>query len=321
MKKYIILIALFLSFSTISAQNDAKRDYTWVLGYLNNPQTYSLNQMDFNNHKLVINAVMKRNPNIGFREFNTSIADENGELLFYSTGCTLRNKNHNIPTGCDSINFKPDSPCNNGRLRLLQGGIILPLPEKRDTFMFFHKASDILGDGDFTYDVQVTKLYAKDTTVKVIYKNKKVVNDTVAICEMTAVRHANGKDWWIINPQRGSNRYRMLLLTKDGVQPSWEQSIGESAHEYEDWWSQVTFSPDGKHYVRARGAATGDIHFFDFDRATGKLSNPRNVNINPTKYRYARPVNIYIFKQAKNILLYSHGHRPCVHWNKPCYAP
>jgi hypothetical protein len=289
MKHFLFVVLLFLSFFTVNAQNDDKRDYTWVLGYWNAPTTYSLNKMNFRDSKLVISPVMKRNPYIGFLEFNTSISDEKGDLLFYNNGCQLRNKNHNLPIGCDSINFKPDSPCFDRGLRNIQGGVVLPLPEKQDTFMFFHKAVDINGGGDYVFDVQATRLYAKDTMVKVIYKNKKVVNDTVSLCEMTAARHANGKDWWIVNPERGSNRYRMLLLTKDGMQPSWEQSIGESAHEYEDWWSQATFSPDGKHYVRARGAATGDIHFFDFDRVTGKLSNPRNVNINPTKYRYARP--------------------------------
>lgn len=289
MKRYALVIFLYFFIIKINAQNDNKRDYLWLIGYLNSKQTYSLNQLNFNNNNLTISPVLKKDPFIGFKEFNTSICDENGEVLFYSNGCQLRNRNHNIPKGADSINFKPTSPCFDNGLRMVQGGIILPLPESQDTFIYFHKAPDLNGLGDYVFDVQATKIYAKDTTVKIIYKNKKVVNDTVSLCEMNAVRHANGKDWWVINPQKGSNRYRILLLTKNGPQPAFEQAIGKATHEYEDWWSQCTFSPDGKHYVRARGYATGDIHFFDFDRNTGKLSNARNVNINPTKFRYARP--------------------------------
>jgi hypothetical protein len=286
MLRFIIFFSLFSSINIYAQNNDIKRDYTWVNGYF---YYYSLNNYDFNNNVLTISPVLRKDPMIGFKEFNTSIADENGQLLFYSNGCSLRNKNHNLVAGADSINFKPKSVCFDDGLRQIQGGIILPLPETKDTFIFFHKKIDEVIGAGFIFDVQATKLYAKDTVVKVIYMNKKVIEDTVTLCEMQAVRHANGKDWWIVQPERGSNRYRVQLLNKNGPQPSFEQSIGIAPHENDDWWSQCAFSQDGKHYVRARGGASGDILFFDFDRKTGLLSNPKSSNINPTKYRYTRP--------------------------------
>ncbi|MBK8193439.1 MAG: hypothetical protein IPK76_09565 [Lewinellaceae bacterium] len=120
---------------------------------------------------------------------------------------------------------------------------------------------------------------------KVVYKNKPVMEDTLAPSELTAVRHANGKDWWIITPQYQKPAYYVFLFTKDGIVDTLEQTIGVP-YDIGGW--QCIFSPDGAKFVRY--GIYDDISIFDFDRATGQLSNFKFIPLEEETYQGFLPV-------------------------------
>jgi PKD domain len=88
------------------------------------------------------------------------------------------------------------------------------------------------------------------------------------------VRHANGRDWWVVAAKQYSNKYHFVLLGPEGASTQ-SQTIGQPT------WSgaggEIVFSPDGS--KMARFNTRDDLRLFDFDRCTGTLSNPRHVPI------------------------------------------
>ncbi len=102
MRYFLILFALYFS-SVCLAQ---KEDYNWLGGYDYNPTPGSLiiegYRIDFNNKPFRIdnNVDVK----YGIEGNNASISDKNGNLLFYTNGCAVMDRNLNLMPNGDSIN-------------------------------------------------------------------------------------------------------------------------------------------------------------------------------------------------------------------------
>ncbi len=93
---------------------------------------------------------------------------------------------------------------------------------------------------------------------------------------LAACRHANGRDWWIIQPGFNNNCYYRLLLDPSGLVYNGKQCIGDFVgHPYRPEEFLPVFSPDGNIYGRSNGWAQGNdfVSMFQFDRGTGVLSD------------------------------------------------
>ena len=104
----------------------------------------------------------------------------------------------------------------------------------------------------------------------VFYDDKKTLGSY-----LTAIRHANGKDWWILQPLRDTNLYATFLLDQNGLQLVKEQQIGKVFDWNASASGTATFSPDGTKYAYYN--ESDGLLLFDFDRNSGMLSNYRRV--------------------------------------------
>lgn len=110
---------------------------------------------------------------------------------------------------------------------------------------------------------------------EVIGKNELLLQGDF-IQQVTAVRHGNGRDWWVVLSEKNSNKFSFLLFDPTGVQFSHHQNIGENWN-HQDWAGQATFFPDGTKFIRTN--PYNDIHIYDFDRCDGLLSNPKFIEL------------------------------------------
>ena len=98
-----------------------------------------------------------------------------------------------------------------------------------------------------------------------------------------AVRHANGRDWWLLTPDADSNRYYRVLLSPAGFSKAEVQLIGSKPDNIAmGRGNQVVgncFSPSGRYYIDRNDFIGFSI--FDFDRCTGLLSSERRLNYPP----------------------------------------
>ncbi len=214
-----------------------------------------------------------------------NISDKDGNLLFYFNGCSVANAFHEIMEngtgfnpGKAAINScrKPDD----AYLSSHQSSLILPADDKDSLFFILHLTIDYyLKDSIIFYGIprySVVDMKANSGRGRVILKNQFYHPDTTMSVEgMTAVRHANGRDWWIINSdQRGSNRYYTTLLQDSKLIPFGSQEIG---HKYIGVCVSG-FSSDGSRYFRYSNYY-GGVSVMDFDRETGIFSRERYLPV------------------------------------------
>jgi len=91
---------------------------------------------------------------------------------------------------------------------------------------------------------------------------------------LSAVRHANGRDWWVVVPKRKSQDYYVALLDPTGIHPPEVQTLHRAA-QMTSFPGQAVFSPNGKKYATID--VVGQLQVYDFDRCSGQLSNVRHI--------------------------------------------
>lgn len=263
-KKKVSIILICLSFiSGNIAQN--KRDYKWVMGY-SDIGTNGGNIIDFDNNRSI------DKPKFAFAMGNNcvSICDKEGKLLMYSNGCAIADQTHKIMKNGDSINFGQAwldfcSYKYSDGYPVTQNSLILPDPGNYDEngnqvkngYYLLHKRNELLKKPylhtwtpgvSYSY-VDMNGNYGKGAVTK---KNKLIFETkNLAHGYMTACKHANGRDWWIIQIEKDTNIFFKILLTKDTIMVVDSLSmVGTFREGYS--LGQAVFTPDGSKWKIGR---------------------------------------------------------------------
>ncbi|NUQ26792.1 MAG: T9SS type A sorting domain-containing protein [Saprospiraceae bacterium] len=287
--RYIIFLLLFILLSeSITAQQPffrEKRDYVWMFGYDTTIQLNGKNNwLDFNDTPV---STHERPGTMSIDITNAGICDTAGNLLFYTNGFVVMNGNHEILENGEGLN--PGVMTNDwvpyGQ-PLCQGALLLPLSESNSIYYLFHGRIEYLFTGIDIYDniSKVFPLYYSVVTINsgegadsILEKNSLLVNDTLSFGQITAVRHANGRDWWIIVFNYFANTYHRFLLHPQGISELSIQSVGDSIPS---GIGQAVFSPDGARYAKLNSHKIGqDVYLdvYNFDRCNGLLSNAIHI--------------------------------------------
>jgi Secretion system C-terminal sorting domain len=283
MKYLYLILILFLKNLTFAQNNDAKRDYEWLYGY--KYKDISFNLVDFKKKPSTVTAI-KTDKTEGTSELNAQICDKDGKLLLYTLGCDIRNSSHNIVQGSDSIGYGTYwnlfCPGSYSSSRMLQSMIILPNPKKENQYAIFQAERS----NEMKAHAKGLLLHEVDMSLnngdgKVITKNKPVYSGMTHYGGLLANRHANGKDWWLMIPERtdaeeNSPYYLSFLYTGDSLYAPVRHTAGNFLKSNLPWENdEAAFSPDGTKYARIR---TKDaLYLYDFDRNTGIMSNMRTI--------------------------------------------
>ena len=233
--------------------------------------------MDFNDDTL---QLYKHDRDMPFDAANASICNEFGELQFYSNGANIANWQHEIMENGDTLNPGGIIGGNLDEQKLPQGVLILPFPDHSGEYYLFHAGQVLLFAPTGSFTVGCHPLYYSRVDMSanggigtVLEKNIPLVTDTLGVGKITATRHANGRDWWVVVNEFYSDKFYSLLLSPEGVSAIEEQYIGEPLLS---GLGQACFSPDGDTYVNVSLTQfTNAAYIYDFDRATGHLSNQR----------------------------------------------
>ena len=218
---------------------------------------------------------------------NSSICDTAGNLMFYTNGCNIAGVDDAILENGEGINpgqvhqVKCDQE-NVGYPSGYQSSIILPLPGSDHQYYLFHKR--IVYNNSGTIITTDKLLYStidmseNNGQGKVIVKNVEFMNDLLAVGELTAVKHANGKDWWLVTPKEASNTFYVFLFTDQGIMDTLIQTIGDQPPAIASGGIQIYFSPDGSRLFRS--VPKGSVFSYQFDRSSGTLSNFEPIAVN-----------------------------------------
>ena len=278
--KQVIFIALVLIPLIGVAQ---KHDNVWMFGYDNYLDLSGFKGMkgEFSENMLNFESVLTH---LKIIKSNATIANANGELLFYTNGCHLADATHNIMENGNDINpgAVHDNHCDDwGYTAGTQSCLILPMPASENKYYLFHKLLTYVYEPDFdgistllSTTVDITLNEGKGAVVE---KNIPVINDSLTYGQLSAVKHANSIDWWVFIGGDENNKYYAVLFTENGIENVFEQTIGDSTSHSGSRGGAAVFSPDGTKYVRY--SAQDGVFLFDFNRAEGLLSNYRHLPV------------------------------------------
>lgn len=229
-----------------------------------------------------------------------TIADNNGELLFYSDGITVWNKNHSIMQNGNGLLGDPSST---------HSAIIVPKPGKPNMYYIFTADAYAEPNGLNYSEVDMSL----DNGLGAVTSIKNILLETPTPEKISAIKHANNIDYWVVSHKWESDEFIAFKITKDGVTHTPVISkvgsyIGESLGRAP---GAIKISPDGKKLAVANAYSWGDnrsnIEVFDFDTVTGKLSNPIIVDFNDDYFASVNYRGVEFSPDSK-LLYYSKSH-------------
>ncbi len=204
------------------------------------------------------------------------ICDSSGTLLFYTDGNRIWNRNHQIMPDGDSLLSTISSS---------QSSLIVPKPGSSRYFYVFTT------DDFFVHQLQYGLRYSLvdmclDNGLGDVVKGMKniLLLDMVAE-KLTAVRHSNGEDYWVITHKYYSDAFYAYHLSSLGivdivishigsVHPTGLQNLGGAI-------GQLKASPNGHKLAIVNGNSSNNIaEYFDFDNSTGVVSNCVDIQWN-----------------------------------------
>ncbi len=269
---YIIISLILLVFDGIS--QELKHGNTWVIGQ--GGQNYPAGTLiDFNKNPAQVSLFEKRVSVSGGT--TTCMSDKNGDLLFYSNGCAIWNKNHNLIPNSENIFpngqyfgcTNPDSDASG-----IFGAIILPAICNDSIYYYLNLEISLeiyLQNTPVAVNLKYSVLDLEENNGigAVTQKLIPILSDTLSPGNISCTRHANGRDWWITVLKFGSNCFFSVLLDENGFQEPVKSCTG--LEWVRSGVGSSCFSPDGKTYVRYN--PQNGIYVYNFDNLTGKLTS------------------------------------------------
>ena len=160
---------------------------------------------------------------------SSTISDSAGNLLFYTNGDSVWNASH-IPIA-NGFGLADGSP------HLLVSTIITPKP---GTLFEYYIFTLIRISSDYTLSYSLVNMSLNGGAGEVTWKNVLVMDSTST--RLTAIRHGNGEDLWLVTQQTNSSLYQAFHISDAGIgtpvvsdiPPSWFDERG-----------QFKASPDG----------------------------------------------------------------------------
>lgn len=259
MKKLSFIVSLLISTFFVSAQ---KQTNIWYFG--------NRVGLDFNQTP----PLPLSDGTANSQEGSAVMSDNNGKLLFYTNGKIVQNRKHlTMPNGAGLLGDL-SSTCNT---------VIVPMPgndsmyylfaigsAREEVPVFSYNIIDMKDDGGFG-DVVVKNIIVEDTVLE----------------KMTAIRHCNNRDVWIVIQKWNTDEYHAYLLTASGLSstPVISNTGLVINGQINNSIGALKFSSKGNKLVACHGFDNDAVEIMDFDNTTGIISNPLVIHPNTTPHQ------------------------------------
>ncbi len=276
---------MILGSSCCLAQHE---DHIWMFGsavydqiqeFVHQDTTWGATNIDFNYSPPKI--YYDHNRLIDFNATNSSISNGAGEILMYTNGQAIWNGENEFIE--DTINYNQhweNFVLHQDGIDVLigflaiQGAMMLPLPEQDSVYMLIY--SQFNSAMSRTMNLFSAKIDLNmPLGSQIINKDQLLIeNDTIASGTLNAVKHANGRDWWILKLDRNNGNIFRFLLDPTGVS---DYQVLDFGDDFETSIGQLYFSPDGE-YMAANcnprlSVDDSQLVIAKFDRALGNITN------------------------------------------------
>ena len=196
------------------------------------------------------------------------ISDEAGNLLMYTDGFKVWNRNHSVMPNGNSLVPSHSSPA-------MQRSVIVPKPGDANIYYIF--------TNDPWDEQSISGLYYSEVDIRLAGGLGDVTTSGVKLLSKTgnvisATLHSNRRDVWVMTHGQNNDKFYAVKITDQGItMPIAEQVI---ADEFDYNYSQIKFSTDSKKMALIYSSFSPGMNLYDFDAATGVLSREMKFNFN-----------------------------------------
>ena len=192
----------------------------------------------------------------------------------------------------DSLDIGDYLQFGNDAMPIPNGSVIISAPGSRSKYYVFYTDLSFIDDtaNGVTYtptklEYSIVNMSLNNGIGKVEkdQRNISILNDTLTETGIEAVKHGNGNDWWLFCHKYNSNRYYRFLIDKGGIHGPYKQDIGNAIVSENEIYNIFRFSQDGSKAIQNYTDSTL-FEYYDFDRCSGTLSNPRVVHVSDMLY-------------------------------------
>ena len=278
MSRLLIIFCLLLPISVLNAQKEAN---IWYFG--------DGGGIDFNDCSLDL-AEPGNLPN---SIASSSICDSLGNLLFYTDGDVIFDRNHDtMPNGYDLANGAKPAEI-----------ITIKKPLDKDIYYIFPVDPLESGNG---LSLSIVDMKLNGGLGDVVSKNIKLFHPVTA--KLAATRHSNGFETWLIAHEWGSNKFLAFKISPTGVNtvpvvsPIGLVLDGNERNAY----GYMSISPDGSRIASCIfGSSTFEL--YNFNNIFGFVT--KNVTVHSDE-QFSNPLSIEFSCDASKIYLTCGGNHP-----------
>ncbi|MFO0478090.1 MAG: beta strand repeat-containing protein [Bacteroidota bacterium] len=170
-----------------------------------------------------------------------------------------------------------------GNFSSTQSALIIKQPGSTNLYYIFTvDAIENSSSNGLQYSIVDMSMAAGNGAVTAI---KNVPLQTPSSEQLTAVRHCNNVDVWIVSHDVNSNNFRTFLLSASGLSAPVVSAAG-FIQLGAAFGGYLKSSPDGTKLGMTSNNANRPVELFDFNRSTGLVSNPVTLFSSSLSYRY-----------------------------------
>jgi hypothetical protein len=194
---------------------------------------------------------------------SSSISTAAGQLLMYTDGITVWNKNHQVmPNGTRLL----------GDLTRSQETVIVQKPSSDNFYYIFSTTGANLQSGVYYSEVDMNL----DGGMGAVNADKNILLSNATSRSFTVVKNASRDGYWFITSGINNTGFLAYRITSSGVNPAPVIStVGFTSGPNRSENSYLKSSPEGTKLL-GNNALEG-IYLFDFDASTGVVSNRKLV--------------------------------------------
>lgn len=256
-KKYLLSFALLCAFTASFAQHYADK---WYFG--------NMAGLDFTAGGPVAIATSQ----MAAGEGSAAISDPStGALLFYTDGMSVWNASNTVmPNGSGLM----------GGMSSTQAALIVPKPESNSEYYIF------------TTDQTGSSQGLRFSTVNMLLDGgngnvtaKNILLKTPVTEKVTAVRQPGTPNYWVVAHGWNNDAFHAYKITPAGIDSAVVSNVGivHTDAAIQNSYGQMKFNTCGDRLALAAGYLD-KVELFDFDVATGIVSNPQTISYSDHVY-------------------------------------
>lgn len=197
-----------------------------------------------------------------------------GELLFYSDGRNVWDRDHRIMANGGGLS---------GGASSTQAALIVRAPAN-DSLYYLFTSANVEGNANISDGVKYSTIDMRLQGGKggVLIRDAPLLKPATE--KLTAVRHCNGRDYWVIAHQAASDVFHVWLLTPSGLSAAQQWSVGPIVSTGNASAGWLLPSPNGRLLAMALDVSPGEVWLFDFNASTGQVGNARDMGLDAGDY-------------------------------------